>query len=197
MRRLPLALVFLIIVGVAPAIAAQQGPPGPSRTAGPGPGVAALGAPGVEMLLAQTGALQLTDAQVVRLAAIARRSDERRRVLRTHLDSLRPRRTPGDSAARRDRVMPPTDLFQRERDASHADLRDALAVLTPEQQARAWEMVAARGIGGPGFGARGMAFPRPGMMRDGRGGRDGGRDDGGRDGARRPPRPGSSNSEQR
>ena len=36
-------------------------------------------------------------------------------------------------------------LLERERDASHTDFRDAaLAVLTAEQQARAWEMMSAR-----------------------------------------------------
>ena len=76
------------------------------------------GGPGVEMLLSQIGGLQLTDAQVVRFAAIARRADDRHRALRTRLDSLRPRRAPGDSAARGRRDwMPGMDLFERERDA--------------------------------------------------------------------------------
>jgi hypothetical protein len=127
--------------------------------AGPGGAPGIPGVPGVEMLLSQTGALQLTDAQVVRLAAIARRAEERHRALRTRLDSLRPRRAAGDTT-RRERPMPPTDLFERERDASHGDLRDALAVLTTDQQARAWEMIAAR---------RAMPFARAGMMREGRG----------------------------
>jgi hypothetical protein len=118
------------------------------------------GAPAVNMLLGQTGPLQLTDAQVVRLAAIARRAEDRHRALRTRLDSLRPRRAPGDrdSTARRQREMPPTDLFEREREATHSDLRDALAVLSPDQQARAWEMIAAR---------RAMGFPLGSMHRDG------------------------------
>jgi hypothetical protein len=145
------------------------------------------GAPVVGMLLGQTGALQLTDAQVVRLAAIARRSDERRRALRNRLDSLRPRRAPGDSTARRERPMPPMDLFQRERDASHADLRDALAVLTADQQARAWEMMAAR---------RAMPFARAGMMRGGGGG-NGGRDGGAGDGMRQRGRRGAPPSSRR
>jgi hypothetical protein len=131
------------------------------------------------MLLAETGALQLTDAQVVRLAAIARRAEDRHRALRTRLDSLRPRRVPGDTSARRDRPMPPMDLLDHEREATHTDLRDALAVLTADQQARAWEMIAMR-RSAP-FAVRGM------MVRDG--GRDGGRD-GERDGGRRPGRPG-------
>jgi hypothetical protein len=132
------------------------------------------------MFLSQAGPLQLTDAQVVKLAAIARRADDRHRVLRTRIDSLRPRRAPGDTAARRQREAPPMDLFEREREASHNDLRDALAVLSPDQQARAWEMVAAR---------RAMGFPRGSMRRDG-GGRDGARP-GGRQGGS-PRRPGDA-----
>jgi hypothetical protein len=152
--RLYSAVLILSFAAVS-ALAAQ----------GPMPG--APGAPSVEMLLSQTGPLQLSDAQVVRLAAIARRAEDRHRVLRTHLDSLRPRRAPGDrdSTARRPRELPPTDLFEREREASHNDLRDALAVLSPDQQARAWEMIASR---------RSMPFPRGSMRRDG-GGRDGAR----------------------
>jgi hypothetical protein len=135
------------------------------------------------MLLSQTGSLQLTDAQVVRLAAIARRAEDRHRLLRTRLDSLRPRRAPGDSTARRPRERPPTDVFEREREASHSDLRDALAVLSPDQQARAWEMIATR---------RAMPFPRGSMRRDG-GGRDGARPQMGPGGAApQPRRPGES-----
>lgn len=137
-------LVGLLIVSTAGAVrlSAQQ-PQGP----GPGPagmGGMPFGPPAAQMFLSQTGALQLTDAQVVRLAAVARRAEDRHRALRTRLDSLRPRRAPGDSAGRRERQAPPTDLFERERDASHADLRDALSVLTADQQARAWEMMSAR-----------------------------------------------------
>ena len=139
-------------------------------------GGGAPAAPVVNMLLSETGALQLTDAQVVRLAAIARRAEERHRALRTRLDSLRPRRAPGDTTARRERMAPAVDLLERERDASHTDLRDALAVLTADQQARAWEMMAARRTPLPS--GRGGAAPG---MRDGRGRGDGGRDGGPRD----------------
>lgn len=187
MRHLFLVGSFLASAAGAPLLSAhgQQPAPGPG-----GPGAPGFGTPGVEMLLSQTGVLQLSDAQVVRLAAIARRAADRRRALVTRLDSLRPRRAPGDSTARRERPMPPTDLFTRERDAAHADLRDALAVLTADQQARAWEMVVAR---------RAMPFARGGMMRqrsdrDGRGREGAGRDSldrgrsGGAPGERRPER---------
>lgn len=175
MRRRYLS-VLILSLGAPSMVRAQAPMPGGG---GPGPGV-----PGIEMFLSQAGPLQLTDAQVVKLAAIARRADERHRALRTRLDSLRPRRAPGDTAARREREAPPMeDLFEREREASHNDLRDALAVLSPDQQARAWEMVAAR---------RAMGFPRGSMRRDG-GGRDGARP-GGRQGgpAPQPRRPGEA-----
>ena len=153
MRRLLIGLLISSAAG-AVSLSAQ-----PTQGQGSMPGGMPFGPPAASMLLSQTGALQLTDAQVVRLAAIARRTEDRHRALRTRLDSLRPRRAPGDSAARRERMAPPTDLFARERDASHADLRDALAVLTADQQARAWEMMSAR---------RTMPFPR--AMRGRRGG---------------------------
>jgi hypothetical protein len=140
------------------SLAAQQPQPR-SMSAMPGGAPAMMAAPAVDMFLSQTGALQLTDAQVVRLAAIARRAEDRRRAFRTRLDSLRPRRAPGDTA-RRERMMPPADLMEREHEASHADLRDALAVLTADQQARAWEMMAMRRAG-----PSRMGFPRSGGRR--------------------------------
>jgi hypothetical protein len=167
MRRLLLIGSLLASAAGATSLSAQ-GQPAPDPRVPGGPG---FGTPGVEMLLSQTGALQLSDAQVVRLAAISRRAEDRRRALRTRLDSLRPRRAPGDSLARRERPVPPMDLFTRERDAAHADLRDALAVLTADQQARAWEMIAVR---------RTMPFGRGRMVRQRTGG-----DGAGRDGGRR------------
>jgi hypothetical protein len=174
-------LLFILSFAAVSAKLSAQMP----MAAGPG----MPGAPAVDMLLAQTGPLQLTDAQVVKLAAIARRADDRHRVLRTRLDSLLPRRVPGerDSTARPPRSGLPTDLFEREREASHNDLRDALAVLSPDQQARAWEMMAAR---------RAMPFPRA-PMRDGNMMRGGPRSRAGRGGtaAPAPRRPGESDSQ--
>ncbi|AHG88794.1 hypothetical protein J421_1257 [Gemmatirosa kalamazoonensis] len=104
-----------------------------------------------ERLLGQTGELRLTDQQVVRLAAIARRADDRRRALRTRMDSLRTTLR-ADTTARRRGFRPGGPGFpgaaggplaadlQRMRDQARADLRDALSVLTPDQQAQAWEM---------------------------------------------------------
>jgi hypothetical protein len=134
-----------------------------------------------QYLLAQTGELNLTDAQVTRLAAIARRSAERRRAFRAQMDSIRPAqgfgRTGPDSAARaqmRQRFEQMRPAMQRLRDQSQADRRDAIAILTPDQQARAWERIATSGRmqrGGMGRGfrsGRGMHGGRLGMRDRGR-----------------------------
>jgi Spy/CpxP family protein refolding chaperone len=173
MRRLTMMTMAACVAG-ATALSAQQ--PG----TGPGPGAAAgpIGNP-AEFLLAQTGELGLTDAQVTRLAAIARRGAERRRAMRERMDSLRPEGGPGtmrDSAGRarmRERAEQMRPAMERLREQSQAERRDAIAVLTPDQQARAWERVAmmsnrsARRGGGPRAGGAGM---RRGPMRGEAGG---------------------------
>jgi hypothetical protein len=150
MRKMFSVLAALTALAATPALRAQ----------GPGRG------PTVEFLLARTGTLQLTDQEVVKLAAIARRAADRHKAMRASFDSLRSQmRQGGDSAMRaRRRSGPPPQLMQamqKEREAAHADLRDAIAVLTPDQQAHAWELVSARRM--HRFG------PRRGG-RDGRGG---------------------------
>jgi hypothetical protein len=125
--------------------------------------------------LAQTGELKLTDQQVTRLAGIARRSAEHRQAMRASLDSLRPARF-GAPGAERDSVRrqgPPAAaraLATRMRDQAHADLRDALAVLTPDQLATAWGMMARRGGTDAGGGPGGRSFgpSRMGFMSRGR-----------------------------
>ena len=191
-----------LIIGVALACAAggmtlgaQQ--PGRRMGAGPMSGPGGMGRRGggggaiedpAQFLLAHTGELKLTDAQVTRLAAIARRSADRRRSLRAQMDSLRPERPAGgarpDSAARvrlRQRFDQMRPAMERLRDQSQADRRDAIAVLTPDQQAQAWQRIAssgrmrrgggfARGGMGRGFGPgrngfRGGRMPRARMRR--------------------------------
>ncbi len=116
--------------------------------------------PGVEFLLARTGTLQLTDQQVVKLAAIARRAADRHKALHASFDSLRMQMRRGADSAGREhhRGGPPPQLmaaFEKERDAAHADLRDAIAVLTPDQQAHAWELISERHrMRGHAFGPR-------------------------------------------
>ena len=181
-----LFLTAVLCAAGAVTLGAQQ--PRGQMGRGPMPGPGGMGAPHggavddpAQFLLAQTGELNLTDAQVTRLAAIARRSAERRRTLRVQMDSLRTQRPPGgarpDSAERartRQRFEQMRPAMQRLRDQAQADRRDAIAVLTPDQQARAWERIAASGRvhrGGMGRGfrsAHGMHGSRMGMRGPGR-----------------------------
>ena len=108
---------------------------------GPGGDVASF-------LLAHTGELKLSDQQVTRLAAIARRSADRRQTAMRSMDSLMARGPQRRDSAARGRFAPSPELratAERLRDQRHADLRDALGVLTPDQQATAWELSAMRG----------------------------------------------------
>src|SRR6478735_7461973 len=68
----------------------RAGPPSGTRPMpAPGPGMMGRAGPDVaEQLLAHTGELKLSDQQVTRLAAIARRSADRRQGMRRSMDSL-------------------------------------------------------------------------------------------------------------
>jgi hypothetical protein len=180
MRTFTRAVSVMILIASAGAASAQPGGPGggPGRRWGPGEGGGMPGGMGrgpvakpvtatADFLLAHTGDLALTDAQVVRLAAISRRTEARRKALAARADSARTanRPAPGDSAgAGRDRRpggLPPAEL-QQIRDQMRADVRDAISVLTADQQATAWMMIAGGGPlgGGPG-GPMGPAPGRP------------------------------------
>src|SRR6478672_3554559 len=161
MRILSLALALLI----APALHAQatEGPGAPPAGAPVGPMAAGpMGGPGGDVasfLLSHTGELKLSDQQVTRLAAIARRSADRRQAVMRSMDSLMARAPQRRDSAGRGRFAPSPELratAQRLRDQRHTDLRDALGVLTPDQQATAWELSAMRG------GARMARGPMPG-----------------------------------
>jgi hypothetical protein len=94
-------------------------------------------------LLAHTAELKLSDQQGTRRAALARRSGDRRQAAMRTMDSLATRRMRNDSAGRRPAGGPPPALraeAERQREQRHADLREALGVLTPDQQATAWEL---------------------------------------------------------
>ena len=166
-------LAGVLIVTASGMLGAQA----PGAGAGAGPVARAGGVPAAEMLLAATGRLQLTDQQVVRLAAIARRSEARRASMRTMMDSSRMRMqgagrpAAGDTAARRAMMQSMRTNMERVREQDHADRRDAIAVLTPDQQARAWEMIAARGRAMRGAGAGAMRGGRGPAMRRGMEGR--------------------------
>ena len=159
MRRFAL----LLALALAPALRAQVPEPGPGpgpipdrggRRAGPPPfapgpafGRAMRGPGGPQgdigsFLLAHTAELKLTDQQVTRLAAIARRAGDRREAAMRTMDSLATRGMRRDSAGRGPGA-PPRGMraeAERLRDQHHAELREALAVLTPDQQATAWEL---------------------------------------------------------
>lgn len=133
--------------------------------------------PGVEHLLAHTGVLQLTDAQVTRLAAIARRAEARRQGMRAAMDSAATRFGPGapmDTAARRQFAQRMRTQAEQMRQQQLADRRDAIAILNADQQARAWETISRRGAergmrrGERGRGMRGER--RGGMKGEMRGG---------------------------
>lgn len=148
-------IAALISIATASTLAAQG--PGFSQSR-PGNEPGAGRAPAANLLLAHTGELELTDAQVVRLASIARRSEARRRTMRASMDSVRarfgPDRPAADSVARRQMRERMRTELGRQSDQQRVDQRDAIAVLTPDQQARAWELVASRGRAR--MGARGM-----------------------------------------
>jgi hypothetical protein len=131
----------------------MQRMPGP-MPGGPGPDPAS-------MLLAATGHLHLTDAQVVRLAAIARRAEERHAAMRTNMHPPQPGADGRPSEADMQRMH---QQMEQMHEQMRADLRDALAVLTPDQQAMAFEMAAAHhgGPGGHGPGGPGMMMRHPG-----------------------------------
>jgi len=161
--HLRIRLIALLSFAVA-TTAAAQGPASPVAPAARGAGV-----PATKLLLSHTGELELTDAQIVRLAAIERRSHARRKALRAAMDSAGRRFAgqPGDSVARRQfRQRMQADL-QRAQEQARVDQRDAIAVLTPDQQARAWELVSNRGRGlrGAVRGMRGMRDAGPRAMR--------------------------------
>ena len=98
------------------------------------------------MFLAHTGELQLTDAQVTRLAAIARRAESREKAIRVRMDSAMVRARPeagqdgmGEGMMMvRMRMFMPTEAEQR---AQHEDDREAMSIPTPDQLATAWELM--------------------------------------------------------
>jgi len=173
--RTSIRLAALALIAAAPIAAQGPGAPG-------GMAQAPAGAPGVRFLLAHTGELNLTDAQVTRLAAIARRGEARRQAARAAHDSMRTRMMaqgmPTDTAAMNARHRAKMTTMQSSRqtlaDQARTDLRDGIAVLNADQQARAWELLARAGAQRrmlrPGRGARpgrgmgvGMGGPRRGM----------------------------------
>ena len=161
MRRTTSLALLALTLAAAP-LAAQGG--GAMR----GPGRPAVH--GAEFLLAHTGALRLTDQQVVRLAAIARRTAERRESMHAQMEANRPAPPQPGQPPRAEDAQRMRQQMEQAHEQARADLREALAVLTPDQQALAWEMVAHAGGRGGGPGGPGG---EGGPGRRGRGGPDG------------------------
>jgi hypothetical protein len=155
MRRFALAALLGLAMAATGGAAQQRSEPGP----GPGgPPMGPLANP-AGFILGHTGELRLTDAQVVRLAGLARRAEERRQAMRTAMLERRREAAPAQGARPAD-ARPGGEAMQQAQEQARAELRDAIAVLTPEQQAAAWEMVARpRGPGGAG-GAGGVGMRR-------------------------------------
>lgn len=154
MRLRTFGLVAAVLVTAAAPLAAQRATraqEGPRREAAmrmqrPQQGMRG-GAGGAEQFLARTGELGLTDQQVVRLAAIARRAEARRVEQRAAMPApaagmrmgMRAGGTPADSATRAARMAQMQGMqarMQAMRESREADLKDAIAILTPEQQAK-------------------------------------------------------------
>jgi hypothetical protein len=100
------------------------------------------------MFLAHTGDLQLTDAQVTRLAAIARRSEARQKAMHARMDSAMKSMhegmemsRDGNGPARAMMMMRMPMMSEADRKAQHEDDREAFSVPTPDQLATAWEMM--------------------------------------------------------
>lgn len=136
-----------------------MGAMGPRR----GPGMHEMAGGVASMLLVQTAELKLSDQQVTRLAALARSAESQRTAMRATMDSMHrtmmanhgaPNAPPAMSAEMEARMKAAHDQM-------HANIRDALAVLTPDQLATAWEHVHA--MHGPGMmgGMREGAGPMP------------------------------------
>ena len=166
-----LGVIFGIVLAASasaqPGSPSGGGRPVPAMREGMGRGAGGPVGATADFLLAHTGDLGLTDAQVVRLAAISRRTQARRAAMAARLDSARAaaRSAPGDTMPGRGRgpAPPPPAEVRQMRDQMHADVRDAIAVLTADQQATAWMMVAG---GGPlGGGAGGPMGPGGGPGR--------------------------------
>src|ERR1043166_5358620 len=137
--RTSIRLAVILIAGAGSPLLAQGAgdPGGPPPLDGMRPGGGAAGRDAA-FLLSHTGDLELTDGQVVKLAAIARRRAVRLRGIRDAMDSARRRfngpPTPADSAARGQFRSRMRTEAMRLREQFAADQRDAIAVLTPDQQ---------------------------------------------------------------
>lgn len=167
MRRSFAALAFAGALALpATRAAAQAAPAAPphDHMAMMGGMMAAHNA--AQAFLSHTAELKLTDQQVVKLAAIARRVDAMHKSMMAKMDSMHAAMGRGDSAMRQP-MMPPAQMQQMHDQMMtqvRTDVKDALAVLTPDQLADAWIMVVSHAHAGPaghGMPGHGMQGPPP------------------------------------
>lgn len=181
-----LAAIAIAIASAGAVAGAQQPAPRPAPRDSmkhdmqhdmhhPGPGMQGMGPQGAmmrhpaggnvaSMLLAQTAALKLTDQQVTRLAALARSADAQQKAMHAEMDSTHRAMMSGmRPGAPMPQVTPAMEArMKAAHDQMHANVRDALAVLTPDQLATAWEMRGGAGMrpmGGMPAGAMRMRQP--------------------------------------
>ena len=155
------------LLALAPALAAAQ--PGPGAPMGGPMGGPAGRGPGAgggfaAMLLAHVAELKLTDQQVTRLAAVARRSADQRTAAFSRADSLRRRplaaaAEPEQQRERMQRDSTMRAMMEQVQNQERTSRRDALAVLTTDQVAQVFEL---RGPGGGVGDRRAMRGPRAG-----------------------------------
>ena len=153
----------------APRANAPQGQQPPQQRMGPGMhskmGPAAMPASGLaSMLLARTAELKLTDQQVTRIAAIARRTDERHKAMRASMDSvMRAHRPQTGARGMAAGPMPAmgSPMMARMHEQERADVREALQVLSIDQQVDLWMMHSMAGHGMQGHAMQGHDGDHP------------------------------------
>ena len=94
------------------------------------------------MLLGMTGELKLSDNQVTHLAALARSAAAQQDAMHASMDSLHRAMMSHHDAGTSMMERMPADMDARMKsvhEQMHANVRDALSVLTPDQLATAWE----------------------------------------------------------
>ncbi|MEX2570897.1 MAG: Spy/CpxP family protein refolding chaperone [Gemmatimonadota bacterium] len=150
-----IAMSLLLTAALAAPVAGQAATP--RAAAGPL-------ASSAEFLLSHTARLELTNDQVVRLAEIARQAEARRTELRASLQAARPQAQPTPEARLelRERMRETMESVSAEAERERGE---AIAVLTAEQQARAWELLASRANPARMRGAV-PTGPRQGAMRE-------------------------------
>lgn len=143
-RALGVALAAVLLLAPLPALGQQAAPTDTTSAAARAPHAPHSG---VDLLLRYRAELQLSDEQIARLQAVAQRLEERNRPLLEQLRAAgiplrRERRdevhrmTPEQRQALHEKLREHRPTLERLRENMEAAMREARAVLTPEQQER-------------------------------------------------------------